>query len=91
MTPEKSPDEKLQEIGHAAILEFSKGRCIMDIGSIAGSSLLMKSAQTQQNLSMSAMKQAADQQNQMANLLAQSAQQAPQPVGDAKGGFSTFA
>ena len=63
----------------------------MDTSSIAGSSLLMKAAQTQQTISTSLMKQAADQQNQMANTLAQSAQQAPQPVGGSGYSFSTYA
>jgi hypothetical protein len=63
----------------------------MDIGSVTGSSLLLKVGQTQQNLSISAMKQASNLQNQMANMLAQNSQQAPQPVGGASGGFSTYA
>ena len=65
----------------------------MDTNSIAGSSLLMRTAQTQQALSTAMMKQAANQQNMIANLLAQNAQQAPQP--SASGGnsfsFSTYA
>ena len=63
----------------------------MDTSSIAGSSLLLKTAQTQQAMSISLMKQAADQQNQMANTLAQNAQQAPQPAGGSEFNFSTFA
>lgn len=65
----------------------------MDTSSIAGSSLLMRSSQTQQALSTTMMKQAANQQNQMANLLAQNAQQAPQPVAKNDSGFtfSTYA
>ena len=64
----------------------------MDVSSIAGTSLLMKTEQTQQALSTSMMKQAAEQQNKMANLLAQNAKQAPQPVkGDANFTFSTYA
>ncbi len=65
----------------------------MDTSSISGSSLLMRSGQTQQALSTTMMKQAADQQNKMANVLAQNVQQAPQPA--AKSGssfnFSTYA
>ena len=63
----------------------------MDTVSIAGASLLAKTAQTQQAMSASMMKQAAAQQNQMANLLAQNAQTAPQPVKDTSYSFSTYA
>lgn len=63
----------------------------MDVSSIAGSALLMKTSQTQQAISMTIMKQAADQQNQLANLLAQSAQQAPQPPSGDGFSFSTYA
>lgn len=65
----------------------------MDISTIGGSSLLLRSEQTQQAISTTMMKQAATQQNQIANMLAQNAQQAPQPT--AKSGnsfnFSTYA
>jgi len=68
----------------------------MDTSSITGSSLLLRSGQTQQALSTTMMKQAANQQNRMADLLAQNVQntrQAPQPT--AAGGnvssFSTYA
>lgn len=65
----------------------------MDTSSIAGSSLLMRTEQTQQALSTTMMKQAAGQQNKMANLLAQNAQQAPQPAskGNSNFSFSTYA
>lgn len=65
----------------------------MDISSIAGSALLMRSEQTQQALSISMMKQAADMQSKMVNMLAQSSQQAAQPVAksDSGFGFSTYA
>lgn len=63
----------------------------MDTVTIAGSSMLMRSAQTQQALSTAMMKQAADQQAQMANLLAQNAKQAPQPVAQNGYNFSTYA
>lgn len=65
----------------------------MDTSSIAGSSLLMRTEQTQQALSTTMMKQAAGQQNKMANLLAQNAQQAPQPaaLGNSNFSFSTYA
>jgi hypothetical protein len=62
--------------------------CDMDISSISGSALLMKSQQTQQALSTTMVKQAADQQNKMANLLAQNAQQAPQPAASNSNSFS---
>lgn len=65
----------------------------MDTSSIAGSSLLLRTGQTQQALSTAMMKQAAEQQNQMANMLAQNAQQAPQPASksDSNFNFSTYA
>ncbi len=65
----------------------------MDTSSVAGSSLLYRSEQTQQALSTAMMKQAADGQNQVANLLAQNAQQAPQPTSKSSNGFnfSTYA
>jgi len=63
----------------------------MDINAIAGTALLMKTAQTQQTMSTSMIKQAADQQNQLANLLAQNVRtnQQPQSVSDYI--FSTYA
>ena len=65
----------------------------MDTSSISGSSLLMRSGQTQQALSVTMMKQAADQQNKMANVLAQNVEQAPQPAAKGSNGFnfSTYA
>jgi phosphopantetheine adenylyltransferase len=65
----------------------------MDTSSIAGSSLLMRTAQTQQALSTTMMKQAATQQTQVANMLAQNVRQAPQPAANNGGGsgFSTYA
>lgn len=63
----------------------------MDTSTIAGASLLARSAQTQQAMSASMMKQAAAQQNQMADLLAQNAQAVPQPAKDSSYNFSTYA
>jgi hypothetical protein len=64
----------------------------MDTSSIAGSALLMQTAQSQQAMSTSIMKLAADQQNQMATLLAQNAKQIPQPVPQSSGfTFSIYA
>jgi hypothetical protein len=63
----------------------------MDTASIAGASLLMKTAQTQQGMSISMMKQAADQQLMMANMLEQNAKQAPQPSAQTEFAFSTYA
>jgi hypothetical protein len=70
-----------------------KRRCNMDTSSITGSSLLLRTQQTQQALSTSMMKQAANQQNMMANLLAQNVQNAPQPAAINGNGynFSTYA
>ena len=62
----------------------------MDSTAIAGSVQLMKTAQTQQTMSVSMMKKASDQQNQMANLLAQNITQTPQPA-SSRSGFSTYA
>ena len=62
----------------------------MDIATIAGAAQLMRTAQTQQSVSISIMKQAADQQNQMANLLAQNAVQMRQQKNN-DFTFSTFA
>jgi hypothetical protein len=50
----------------------------MDTSAIAGQSLLMKTAQTHQVMSLSMIKEAADQQKQIANLLAQNAVQIQQ-------------
>lgn len=63
----------------------------MDSSSIAGSSLLLRTAQSQQALSTTMMKQVAEQQNKMAELLARNAQQAPQPNADSGFSFSIFA
>lgn len=63
----------------------------MDTASIAGTSLLMKTGQTQQAMSMSMMKQAAEQQQLMAKLLEQNAKQAPQPSAQTEFAFSTYA
>lgn len=65
----------------------------MDTVSIASSSLLQRSAQTQQALSTAMMKQAANQQNQVANMLAENARQVPQPAAESGNGFtfSTYA
>lgn len=65
----------------------------MDINSIAGSSLFMRTEQTQQALSTAMVKQAATQQDQVANLLAQNARQAAQPAAKSGNGysFSTYA
>lgn len=65
----------------------------MDTSTITGSSLLVRSEQIQEALSITMMKQAADRQDKMAGLLARNARQAPQPA--AEGGnsfnFSTYA
>ncbi|CAH2032123.1 hypothetical protein [Trichlorobacter ammonificans] len=63
----------------------------MDVNAVAGASLLMKSAQTQQNLSAYMIKMNAQAQEQMANLLARTAQQTPQPAKNPDYGFSTYA
>lgn len=63
----------------------------MDSSSIAGSSLLLRTAQSQQALSTTMMKQVAEQQNKMAELLARNTQQAPQPVANSGFTFSIFA
>ena len=63
----------------------------MDTSSIAGTSLLLKVAQTQQAMAISMTKQEAEQQNQMSNMLAQNARLAPQPPRPTDSGFSTYA
>jgi hypothetical protein len=64
----------------------------MDTSSIAGAALIMKTAQTQQSMSISVMKMAADQQKQIANMLAQLTEQMPQPsVQNSDFTFSTYA
>lgn len=65
----------------------------MDTVSITGTSLLMRSTQTQQALSTKMMKQEADQQNQIANMLAQNVKGSPQPPpkSDNSFNFSTYA
>ena len=63
----------------------------MDTSSIAGSSLLLRTGQSQQALSTTMMKQAADQQNKMAELLAQNTKQAPQSAANSGFNFSIFA
>jgi len=63
----------------------------MDTSTIAGASLLAKTAQTQQAMSASLMKQAAAQQNQLADILARNAQAAPQPAKNSNYSFSTYA
>lgn len=62
----------------------------MDTVSIAGASMLMKTAQTQQAISANLMKQAAEQQNQIAELLAQNAGQALQSANSKDYNFSTY-
>lgn len=65
----------------------------MDISSISGAALLMKTGQTRQAMSTTMIKQEADQQNRMANILAQSVQQAAQPASGSSNSysFSTYA
>lgn len=62
----------------------------MDISSIAGAAVLMKTSQTQQAMSAVLMKQAAEQQSQIASLLASFVGTAAQPVADSSYGFSTY-
>jgi hypothetical protein len=64
---------------------------IMDINAIAGTAVLMQSAQTAQGISTTLIKMAADQQNQMATMLAQSAQTAAQTGADSGYTLSTYA
>lgn len=63
----------------------------MDTVSIAGAALLLKTAQTQQAMSISLVKNAADQQNQLADLLARNARSASPPAQESGYGFSTYA
>lgn len=60
--------------------------------SITGSSLIMRSGQTQQLLSTAMMKQAADQQKQLADMLSKNVQQTSQTISGSSGyNFSTYA
>ena len=63
----------------------------MDTVSIAGASMLLKAAQTQQAVSVSILKKTADQQNQIADLLAQNTRQATPPPPDTGFVFSIYA
>jgi len=70
---------------------IKKGGVIMDVSSIAGTSSIMKSSETQQVLSTSMIKQNAQSQDQVAAMIAQNAKQAPQPAQSSGQGFSTQA
>ena len=63
----------------------------MDTSTIAGASLVAKTAQTQLAMSANMIKRAAEQQTQMANILAQNTKNAPQPMADTLFSFSTYA
>lgn len=63
----------------------------MDISTIAGTALLMKTSQTQQAMETMMIKQEAAQQNMIANLLEQNAQMAPQSTRTTEQTFSTIA
>lgn len=66
----------------------------MDIVSITGSSLLMRSAETQQALSAKLMKMAAEQQGQIASLIEQNVKQTSENLtksSDKLFNFSTYA
>lgn len=84
---------KLAIMDNRHYYEDVKGGLFMDINSIAGSSILMRSAATQQTFSATMMKQAAEQQNQIANLLAQNVQQNQKNLASDITGFnfSTYA
>lgn len=62
----------------------------MDISTIAGTALLMKTSQTQQAMETMMIKQAAAQQNMIANLLEQNARMAPQSTRTTEQTFSTI-
>jgi hypothetical protein len=79
-----APNENYRDTG-------SNAEVFMDTSTIAGAALAMRSAQTQQALSISMMKMAAGQQNRIADLLAQSVQQAPQPAVQGDYNFSIYA
>ena len=63
----------------------------MDISTIAGTALLMKTSQTQQTMETTMIKQAAEQQNMIASLLEQNAKNIPQPSRTPNSSFSTYA
>lgn len=63
----------------------------MDMSTIAGAALLMKSSQTRQAIGTALMKQAAEQQSALVAMLQQSAQAASQASAAPGYGFSTYA
>lgn len=63
----------------------------MDMSTIAGAALLMKSSQTRQAIGMTLMKQAAEQQTAVVAMLQQNAQAASLASADSGYGFSTYA
>ena len=63
----------------------------MDVSSIAGASQMLRTEQTQQNLSIEMIKKNAENQNKMANMLAENAKSAPKPAPKSDFGFSTYA
>jgi len=63
----------------------------MDISTIAGTALLMKTSQTQQTMETTMIKQAAEQQNMIASLLEQNAKTPPPSSRNPNHSFSTYA
>ncbi len=63
----------------------------MEVSSLTGMALAMKSAQTQQGMAVSLLKMAAVQQDQLAAMVAQNAQTAPQNTQTGDYAFSTYA
>ena len=63
----------------------------MDISTIAGTALLMKTSQTQQTMETTMIKQAAEQQNMIASLLEQNAKIPLQSSRNPNSTFSTYA
>lgn len=63
----------------------------MDVGTMAGSALMMKSGQTQQAMAISLMKMAANQQNLLVAMLDQGAQKGAQIAAQSEYGFSVYA
>ncbi|NVN90244.1 MAG: hypothetical protein HXX11_06530 [Desulfuromonadales bacterium] len=62
----------------------------MDVSTITGTALLMKTSQTQQAMETAMIKQAATQQNMIASLLEQNAGMTPQAINTTDHTFSTI-
>jgi uncharacterized protein Yka (UPF0111/DUF47 family) len=63
----------------------------MDVASIAGTAMLMRYEQTQNNISMAVMKQAVNQMEQVADMLMDNAKEVQAMTRNTGSGFSVYA